>query len=540
MRNQKDDDKLDQLKSTIKIAEGRRLDKKYREAMLIFEDMVDQNGPLNSDFQRLGPEQRRWVKAHYAAATRAYFIPHDDREGHLNGAEDLLCDALRVAPDDWDDILGDDRFKPKFGTAWAWAQLGEVFRIKGNLPPFDFSFYKGKPRLLARTSDVYYRKSGKCFEIALSLRPDYPWAQAHYAAAIINSRRFDDLIGTPKCAKERLTSALERHRNRYAWGLFHRGAAEFLEIIGDLTQKTAKPVAPRRGSRPKKDKEDLPPEIKALLMAYDMVVALIDDTSSLYRNPMHPGSIGRDEYLTLTYDLMAKLARGFFERGRASKRGNGGLPLRVLLETLTAGRHFLREDDWLPGSERIRFAYAVKYLKFYSPDKRSGSLIDKFVDKLTVDDPDDNDLYKNEPAFLDEFGKILKSTALPSGAKSTNVGNSMRRQHDVDHTGVAVLLRLFDMMMVLLKRAVMYKIGVKDPMPWDTIVGLLEQFNEALPVFRKDKSRRAIPIGTIVEDLRARVVSGQCDWLLQPLWAPRADEWKVIAQFLDFDYAREL
>jgi hypothetical protein len=634
------------IKTRIRIAEGLRLDKKYRLAVLRFEEIENENE--GKDFAGLEDSQRRWVYAHHGAATLAYFIPHTDSEGHLDEAERLL--RLAVLPNegpqrqhaeaaaenllrlvvgadpDWakTDIPSDDPCfadKSRHHYPWAWAKLGEVFRVKGNLPPFDFPWVNDQttecdkvlerclPRLFVRTNERYYLKGWKCFYIASQQRVEksekkvkgYPWAEAHAGALLINSRRFDFFCGgdlqfdpplrkketsAGTAAKRLLRGALEPHNFRYAWALFHKGGAELLEIIDRLILSLEQPSQdPYLGD----DGE------QALLMAYDLVVALVDDTSSLYRYPMHPGAIGKDEYLTIAHDLLDHLPRI-----RQDVANNVAIPnpdvfirfSRILEKTLRSGFNFLREDELVPGSELFRFAYTAMFEHLHimnssgvllqwldtktseltsqmnawqDKQKALGVDAENIVDPLVLAWGADLRATKAQSVEVDKLKKVLREspfdelrrlfdkpalcserattifheTALPDTRvkrapndkkKHPLPPNSRdaRKNHDADHAQCGVLLRLFDMMMILLKFAVFRRRGGH---PTTEVEHALGVFNKELDVLKHGEDGKVKDVREIV-DIAHRLAACN-EWLLAPQWALTDEKRRVVAEFLN-------
>jgi hypothetical protein len=553
---------IEELKNKIRVAEGLRLDKKYDQAIDLFVKIRKTPLPL---YEKLGERQRQWVTAHLGAATMDYFIPQTDREGHLDDAEVLLREALGICCQNGYDPLDGYNFteiaKVKDShSPWAWARLGEVFRLKGNLPPFDIHWANSdetggddtkfsRPRFRARANDRFYEKGLQCFGIAHTLAKfpeykEYSWALAHEGATHVNSRRFhpgdSDRVNQ---AKEALEDALVPHHHRYAWALFYHGGALFLSVMNSIIKSVGEDKDPKAAEI---QDEKIQEQADALLMAYSMVAALIDESPSPNKHYMHPGAIGRDEYLTLTYDLLDFLPK--LRKMRYSRPF-----LDVVSQSLTAGVNFLRDDEYMPGSERFRFVYALRYMAYWEePYVRDGgpkfaaaqvedakfeaAFFKDFVKPIVKNDPEVEALYRdlraNRTDFLKQARGFVDGSLLPNPSRPKNFESIPRRvQRNNEHAGSSVILRLFDMMMILLKLGVIDKlIERKTGEKKDTT-----ELEEVVDLFN-NKIGRVLTLspGDAIGCMLKRVSDGH-EWLLAPLWALDCSKHAIVAEFLEFE-----
>lgn len=510
----------------------KRADEKREAALKLVRPRDEQRTALKdaeSDFANLEKEalqlnderQKDWFLAHYGAALLHSFEHHTNTEENLDKAEKRLREALGVGrnengsdPLDAQSVVHKSSNTGPHARAWAWARLGECLRLKGNLAPF---YIEPSDRVLrVRPSEVYYEKSALCFDLARDFRQGYEWALAHWGAMLINRRRYDS-VGRSQAEKARrlLEAALgKRTGSRYPWALFYKGGSYFLSVMDSLIDSL------ERGEIPSAQHHR---EISALLMGHSMVVALMDDTSSLFQYPVHPGAIGRDEYLTLCYDLLDYLPR--LSPQRTPKETYERF-LALVTQAMVAGFRFVIKDDHLKGSEHVRFSYALVYVCFWAyKDHRSVGMPEEFA----------RGLFKYSMGQLPDLASDIKDAIVrtvnvlfnagkkPAGVPVEELANKWGLDSPSAAETPAHLLRQFDIIMIFLKLGVISK----------TVNGPTLPFNKALEALQKKYGLNVLKKS--VEGVHDLYMSKDSDnsWLLAPQWVLDRERRLVLKQFLN-------
>jgi hypothetical protein len=371
---------------------------------------------------------------------------------------------------------------------------------------------------MLRGNNQYYAKSEKCFRLARYYRDEYPWASAHLGAMLINKRRYNETKSTVSEAYQLLEQALKRHGYRYGWALFYQGGARFLTIATNLIDEINRGQLPPNG-------EDSS-EYQGLLMGYSMVIALTDDASSFFSHPFHPGAIGSDEYLTLCYDLLDFLPT--LDRQGTTKEAYLAY-LKILIDAMVAGFNFMRTDEFVPGSETIRFLYAYLYVFFLAENAAANVGNDPATWRRTL-----VPLFQKGYQQLDlsvDLRRVAPSSSAAAGQATAFSGNPMdivdllnslltnlattsiprlqSAQLELQREGV--LLRLFDLMMIAAKLGVIEKVWGRPTKDTELVV---DQLEKVIPVLKLAGGRQTI------DEVHRLVTKADDGWLLTPQWVP--------------------
>ncbi|WP_437675650.1 tetratricopeptide repeat protein [Sorangium sp. So ce131] len=519
------------LRDKILIAEGLRRDRKSQKAEQLFAQLENEEG--------LSSIQRRWIQAHHAAAILDQYLPLSDLEDRLDKAEGMLLELLDAKAG-----LPDDPSGAKVDYPWAWARLGDVYRQRGNLPSLAvtpsklYGVQAGAKSpgvwLTALNNLADYKNAERCFEIALYQRPNYPWGHAHYAALLVNRRRYasvglgrDRDAGT-KCdedidkARKQINKALEEYAYFYPWALFYRGCVHFYSCLNTLAKHMY-------GNAPGDEKTEF------LFMAYSIILALLQDQPAMYRHPIQPGAIGRDEYLSMAYDLFDFLPQlalcGVPPNDANLNDANSRLKfIEYIEDAVKAGKPVLAVDDKLPGSERVRFLYAELCLVYYKT-RIPGAFPDPIEREKLISETVERARDELDSARLQLRGKALW-TAPASGSQ-------------------LILLRAFDVLMILLKIGVILKTfqqevhGEAKNIVVEELKKVLDDarsINAPLGVLKALGQKalgqdEEVDVKLTLEKIANLLLASSKDneWLLAPLWPLTPDRVEVLKEFLVFE-----
>ncbi|MEM9457847.1 MAG: hypothetical protein AAGF11_26950 [Myxococcota bacterium] len=136
---------------------------------------------------------------------------------------------------------------------WAMAHLAEVYRNLANAwPASEASFYQSDPRV------EYYCTAFRLYRRALKLKPNYPWAHAHFGAAVVNARVLigadvdetswldEDRDKLLRDALDSLTQAQEISGNFYPWAQAYYAWALMLDGLNQRQSQHDPAQAPNR------------------------------------------------------------------------------------------------------------------------------------------------------------------------------------------------------------------------------------------------------------------------------------------------------
>ncbi|XXT20076.1 hypothetical protein WME94_00730 [Sorangium sp. So ce429] len=474
------------LKSMINVAEKLRCDKKLHESVEMFESI------LQNYSDGLSYTCVRYVWAHYGAALAELFVPYANRQGYLDKAEEMLRKALNVAiRADGDDPILTLSVGGGVQYRWAWAHLGDVFRNKGNEPAFSFQCSNDRFSLRMADGKAAYWLSNACFQQASPpqplqgtdspLRPlgeRYPWAKAHYGAMLANRRRFDVQPAGLKFqglvdSKQFLSQALSVTNNSYPWALIHLGIAHFVSALFDVAQHVEKhtKLVLARDSNCSEALDhfqvlnsSLDAATEFMYGVYSTLIALVQDPPDLYRHPVQPGAVALDASLALTYDLLdfAAICAKTLTPGSADSenRAHFTSSRHSFLDRIQGllDLHVSCVDLALPESAAVRRAYVEAYV-YYLRDPHPES----------------------KPCTTLE----TKCKAVVDRARNVLTHNPILKCRDrlPSYTSNEFLIRVFDVMMILIKVGAICKISkidIKDIAPTNQFPLLVHGFDTKL------------------------------------------------------------